>query len=242
MVTGPRRRRPRALLVVAGAGVAAVAARRARRRRQARDEQRPADLGFMRAIHAGLRRDAARLESLAPQLEPPGGGPQAPRGWVTFRSILQVHHGAEDDGLWPVLRGHLTDPQDLHQLDVMVAEHRDLDAAIQAVDAALGSGAGVAAAARGLGETLRRHLDHEEQQVFPLLERHLSQREWRGFLLTERRRRALRERPEFLTWVLDDANGQDAAAVLRELPRPAHVVYRRVLRPRYDAQQRWQPS
>jgi hypothetical protein len=42
-----------------------VTARRTRRRREARDDGRPADLGFMRAIHAGLRRDAARLESLA---------------------------------------------------------------------------------------------------------------------------------------------------------------------------------
>ena len=45
---------------------------------------------------------------------------------------------------------------------------------------------------------------------------------------------------EFLTWVLDDAGEQDAAAVLTELPPPARLVYRWVLRPRYDAQHRWQ--
>jgi hypothetical protein len=153
-----------------------------------------------------------------------------------------VHHAAEDDDLWPVLRGHLTDDEDLHQLDLMVAEHRDLTAAIEAVDAALASGVGVTTAARELGETLGGHLDHEEQRVFPLLERHLSQREWRGFLLTERRRRSPRERPEFLTWVLDDASDADAAAVMAELPRPAHLVYRRLLRPRYVAQRPWQPA
>jgi len=38
-------------------------------------------------------------------------------------------------------------------------------------------------------------------------------------------------RPEFLTWVLDDASEQDAAAVLVEIPPPARLVYRRVLRP-----------
>jgi hypothetical protein len=36
------------------------------------------------------------------------------------------------------------------------------------------------------------------------------------------------------------ASQQDAAAVLTELPAPARLVYRRVLRPRYDAQHRWQ--
>jgi hypothetical protein len=35
--------------------------------------------------------------------------------------------------------------------------------------------------------------------------------EWRGFLITERRRAPLRERPEFLGWVLDDANSDGTA-------------------------------
>jgi hypothetical protein len=65
--------------------------------------------------------------------------------------------------------------------------------------------------------------------------------EWRRFLLTERRRTP-RERPELLTWVLDNASDQDTAAVLSELPRPAHLVYRHLLRPRYQAQRRWQPA
>jgi hypothetical protein len=124
----------------------------------------------------------------------------------------------------------------------MVEEHRGLTAAIQAVDAALASSVGVTMAAQELSDVLGDHLDPEEQQVFPLLERHLSRGEWRRFLLTERRRRSPRERPEFLTWVLDNASDEDTAAVLTELPRPAHLVYRRLLRPRYEAQRRWQPA
>jgi hypothetical protein len=243
MATAPRSRPPWTLVLIVAAGVAVLTAWQARRRQAARDDDRPADLGFMCAIHAGLRRDAVRLESLAPRLERPGGGPEAvPKGWTTFRAILQVHHAAEDDDLWPVLRSHLTDGQDLHQLDLMIAEHRDLEAAIEAVDAALTGNGGVRTAAVQLGEVLRRHLDHEEQRVFPLLERHLSRREWRRFLLTERRRRPPRERPEFLTWVLDDASDQDAAAVKTEMPLLAHFAYRWVLRPRYDAQRRWRPT
>jgi hypothetical protein len=238
-----RRRPPRVPLLVVVVGAAILTIRRRRRRAQARDDDRPADLGFMRAIHAGLRRDAARLQALAPQLDRGGGGSGAvPKGWATFRQTLQVHHAAEDDDLWPVLRSHLTETEDLHQLDLMVAEHRGLTAAIGAVDAALASGVGVTTAAQNLGEVLGDHLDHEEQQVFPLLERHLSRGEWRRFLLTERRRRSARERPEFLTWVLDEASEEDTAAVLAELPRPAHLVYRRLMRPRYQAQRRWQPA
>jgi hemerythrin-like domain-containing protein len=239
-----RHRRPRWALLLVGVGVV-LAARRVRRRQEqeARDDEGPADLGFMRAIHAGLRRDAVRLQALAPQLEQPGVTPrEAPKGWATFRQTLHIHHSAEDDDLWPVLRSHLTDDQDLHQVDLMVEEHRGLLAAIDAIDSALASGVGVTTAAQQLGEVLGRHLDHEEQHVFPLLEQHLSRREWRRFLRTERRRRPPRERPEFLTWVLDDASDHDAAAVRAELPRPAQLVYRWILRPRYLAQRPWQPA
>ena len=241
MANAARRRPPWVLLLPAATGLAVVAARRVRRRQQASDDRRPADVGFMRAIHAGLRRDMARLEAVAPELERRGAA-AVPKGWAGFRRTLQVHHDAEDDDLWPVLRGHLTDDEDAHQLDVMVEEHRELTAAIDAVDAALGRGAAVTVAVDRLGEVLRGHLDHEEQRIFPLLERHLSRREWRRFLDTERRRRPPRERPEFLAWVLDDATDDDAAAVMAELPRPAHVVYRRILRPRYAARRRWQPA
>jgi iron-sulfur cluster repair protein YtfE (RIC family) len=243
MATAPRRRPPWPLLLVVAAGLTVLTVRQVRQRHEARDDDGPLDLGFMRAIHAGLRRDADYLESLAPELERRGGVPQdVPKGWTTFRQTLHVHHAAEDDDLWPALRSHLIGHEDLRQLDLMVEEHRGLTAAIQAVDAALISRVGVTTAARELGEILRGHLDHEEQRIFPLLQRHLSRREWRTFLLTERRRRSPRERPEFLTWVLDDASDEDAAAVMAELPRPAHLVYRFILRPRYLAQRRWQPA
>jgi hypothetical protein len=68
----------------------------------------------------------------------------------------------------------------------------------------------------------------------------MTRAQWRAFMVKERNKRPPRERPEFLTWVLDDAGERDAAAVLTELPPPARLVYRWVLRPRYDAQHRWQ--
>src|SRR6266545_584725 len=195
---------------------------------------------------SGRGRSPGGPMATAPRRRPPWALLLVVAAGLTILTALRVRQrhqaDARDDDLWPVLRSHLTDDQDVHQLDLMVEEHRGLTAAIQAVDAALTSGVDVTTAARELGEILRGHLDHEEQRVFPLLERHLSRREWRGFLLTERRRRPPRERPEFLTWVLDDASDEDAAAVMIELPRPAHLVYRWLLRPRYVAQRRWPPA
>ena len=228
-------------LIPLAAGVAAGILRRIRRTQAAaidKDDERPADVGFMRAIHDASRRDVARLLDLAPQLE----GRRPPKGWATLRDTLHYHHAAEDTDLWPVLRERLTDLADVAAVDHMVEEHRELEAAVDATDDALERGQGVAAAAQHLDRVLRQHLDHEETAVFPLLETHLTRRDWRHFLETERDKRPARERPEFVAWVLDDASDDDAAAVLAELPKPAHLVYRLVLRPRYAAQHRWRAA
>jgi len=238
-----RRQQPRLRLMLfagIGASVLVIAMVKARRAR-AEAEAAHADVGFMRAMHAALRRDAARFVSVAPRLK---GAERIPPtiedGWTQFRDELVRHHGAEDDDLWPALRSHLSAPNDFHELDLMVEEHRQLQPAIDAVEDALAERRDVLAAAKPLASVLGDHLDHEERKIFPLLERHLSRREWRSFLVTERRRTPLRHRPEFLTWVLDDASERDTAAVLAELPPPGRVVYRRLLRPRYVAKHRWQ--
>ena len=196
----------------------------------------------MRAIHQALRRDAARLEEVAPRLEGSKSVPAPVReGWQEFRDELVRHHEAEDDDLWPVLRARLRDPNDLREVELMVDEHGQLQHAIDAVDRALSHHTDVLAAAHTLAGSLRDHLDHEERTIFPLLEHHLSRREWQTFLLTERRRTPLRHRPEFLAWVLEDATKRDTEAVLAELPPPGRVAYRRILGPRYAAKHRWHP-
>jgi hemerythrin-like domain-containing protein len=201
----------------------------------------PADVSFMRALHAALRRDLSRLRDAAAQLGNSGSAPPAVlAGWDAFRAQLDNHHAAEDDDLWPVLREELSDPGELAAVDAMVEEHRHIPPALAGVDAALRSGADLTAPVELLSTVVLDHLAHEEREVLPLLEQHLTRAQWRTFLHKERSRRSPRERPEFLTWVLDDAGEQDAAAVLTEMPPPARLVYRRVLRPRYDAQHRWQ--
>jgi iron-sulfur cluster repair protein YtfE (RIC family) len=195
----------------------------------------------MRALHAALRRDLSRLAGVAGQLEGSTGAPPAVlAGWDAFRAQLDNHHSAEDDDLWPVLRRELSDPGELASVDAMVEEHRQIPPALAGVDAALRGGGELRAPVESLSAVVLDHLAHEEREVLPLLERHLTQAQWRAFLHKERSRRAPRERPEFLTWILDGAGEQDAVAVLAEMPPPARLVYRRVLKPRYDAQHRWQ--
>jgi hemerythrin-like domain-containing protein len=236
-------RRRRLWIVAAVVGAAAVAGNWARgsARRNSAPLNSPADVSFMRALHAALRRDLSRLQAVASQLDRSTPTPATVlAGWDAFRSQLDNHHGAEDDDLWPVLRRKLSDPTELRAVDAMVEEHEQIPAALAEVDAALRAGGERTIPVERLSTVVRDHLEHEEREVLPLLERHLTRAEWRAFLLTERGRRSPRERPAFLTWVLDDAGDQDAAAVFAELPPPARFAYRRILRPRYQAQHRWQ--
>jgi hemerythrin-like domain-containing protein len=224
-----------------GAALVIGAVIRLRARRGLSQADAPADVSFMRALHAALRRDLSRLRDAAAQLDGSTGAPPTVlAGWDAFRAQLDNHHSAEDDDLWPVLRGELSDPSDLASVDAMVEEHRHIPPALADMDAALRGGGELTAPVELLSGVVLDHLAREEREVLPLIERHLTRAQWRVFLHKERSRRSPRERPEFLTWILDDAGEQDAAAVLTEMPPPARLVYRRVLRPRYDAQHRWQ--
>jgi hypothetical protein len=242
MMSGKPARRARWVLgSITGAALIAAGAARLRARQISAGADAPADVGFMRALHAALRRDLSRLRAAAARLD---GATTAPptvlAGWDAFRAQLGNHHAAEDDDLWPVLRRELSDPAELAAVDAMMTEHQQIPPALAGVDAALRGQGELAAPVEHLSAVLTDHLAHEEREVLPLIEQHLTRAQWQAFLHKERARRTLRERPEFLAWILDDAGQQDTAAVVTEMPRPARLIYRRVLRPRYDAQHRWQ--
>src|SRR5438552_2577160 len=83
-------------------------------------------------------------------------------GWDAFRAELDNHHQAEDDDLWPVLRRELSDPGELASVDAMVEEHRHIEPALAAVDAALRDGGELAAPVEQLSTVVLDHLAHEE--------------------------------------------------------------------------------
>src|SRR5262245_27234130 len=225
---------------IAGASLIAGTAARLRARRSV-EADAPSDVGFMLAMHAALRRDLSRLREAAGKAKGSASVPATVlAGWDSFRAELDFHHHAEDVDLWPVLRGELSDPRDLAVVDSMVEEHRHIEPALAGVDSALHGAGDLTATVNALSTAVLDHLAHEERDALPLVEQHMSRAQWRAFLVTERRNRPPRERPEFLAWVLDDAAEQDAAAVLAEIPPPARLVYRWILRPRHDARHLWQ--
>jgi len=176
------------LLPLAAAGlVAAVRSARQRSEGSVSDAE-PTDVRYMRAMHNAMRRDLARLESAALDGDAAQLAPRLEEAWGQLRARLDRHHVAEDEDLWPVLRGQLATAQDQRQVDRMVEEHRELSAAIATLDDALTHGTGAAAALGALANGLPDHLADEEHHVLPLLERHLTRAQWRAFLVTERQK------------------------------------------------------
>jgi Hemerythrin HHE cation binding domain len=217
--------------ILVGAAVAAAAATAIRSLRRRPAPTGPADIGFMLAMHAAFRRDLARLEQTAD-----AAGEHVLAGWEVLSRRLVVHHQAEDDDLWPVLQTKTDAPA----VEEIVAEHEHIADALQTVDSTLRNGGDRRRVAREFAQLVRAHLDHEEREVLPLVEQHLSAQEWRTFLLTERNRQTPRSGAEFIAWVLDDAEPADARAIWKEIPAPAKVVYRLVMKPLYDRRHLWE--
>ena len=98
-----------------------------------------ADLAIMLAAHDAFRRDLARLAraAAAADLSDPAKRQSVAAGWELFKRELYLHHTAEDEIIWPVLRPRLAHSENaLSVLDEMEEEHERIDPLLAAVDAA----------------------------------------------------------------------------------------------------------
>jgi hypothetical protein len=199
-----------------------------------------ADLTVMLAAHEALRRDLTGLAHMT------GAGRGDParreavqRGWVVFQRQLHIHHTAEDELVWPVLRERLAASDAARSvLDAMEAEHQQIDPLLAAVDRAMsqpgGDDGSMADTVDVLTMALHGHLAHEERDALPLIGTALTAAEWRRV-----GRRNLRRTPEMFAWMLDGAEPEQVRAAAGTLPPPARVLYRAVWQPRFARQPRW---
>jgi hypothetical protein len=193
---------------------------------QSIDQETGVDLTMMYAIHAALRRDAARLvvDSTDARVAPA----RVRNRWTLLTEQLHHHHTGEDTGIWPLLRPHLTtDPTALAMLDALEAQHGALDEAVTAVDAALtGPRADLHKQLHRFAELLERHLADEERDALPLISRHIPHAQWTAFENEQKRGLGLSGAARFFPWLLDDADPDRRAAVLATLPPPLRLLAR----------------
>jgi hemerythrin-like domain-containing protein len=105
---------------------------------------------------------------------------------VLVSRLLGLHHAAEDEYIWPLLREHGGAETEL-LMDVMECQHEDLHKARLLVDDAVGAwresvsaedGESLVEAVQALVPRLEDHLALEEERVLPLIERQLSASEY----------------------------------------------------------------
>ena len=216
-----------------------------------------ADLTIMLAAHQAFRRDLDRLVRAAAvaDLADPAKRQSVAAGWELFKRELHLHHTAEDELIWPVLRPRLAHSENaLSVLDAMEEEHERIDPLLAAVDAAFAQRDGASADAAAddwpgedrladvievLASTLTGHLAHEERDGLPLIGVALTGAEWRGVGFKIARKNGLSGGGEMFAWMLDGAGREDAAATLGTLPPPLRLLYRAVWKPRFDKTPRW---
>ncbi|MGW1322429.1 hemerythrin domain-containing protein [Streptomyces antibioticus] len=198
------------------------------------------DLTLMYATHDAFRRDlgllaaAARNDGAAP-------GSAFRTGWDTFQRFLTIHHTAEDDVLWPLMRSKLArDPDGLRLMDEMDAEHAVIDPMIESVEEVLADRRqdrlpGLVAT---VTERLVYHLDHEEKAALPVVATLLSKEEYDTFGAAQHRLLGLKGGAVYFPWVLDGAPEETSRKALGVLPPPVRLVYRAVWRPRYEKDRR----
>jgi len=199
-----------------------------------------ADLTIMLAAHDAFRRDLTRLvrTAAAADLSDPARRQPVEAGWELFKHQLHLHHTAEDEIIWPVLRPRLAHSEHaLSVLDAMEDEHELIDPLLAAVDAGFAQrDDSLADVIDALVSSLTGHLAHEERDGLPLIGVALTAAEWRRVGFKIARRNGLSEGGEMFAWILDGADGD---AALRTLPPPLRLLYKGVWKPRFNKTPRW---
>ena len=202
------------------------------------------DMTLMNAMHNALRRELEHIAKITARVDDdPRRILATAAGWEMFKKALHVHHGAEDEALWPVMRETLVGrPDDLALLEAMEAEHAAIDPVLEAIDAALAdrdSGPErVGELTDALAGGLCGHLKHEEDEGLPLMEATVTLQQWQQFGAVHGSRTGP-DAPRLTPWLLDGADERTVATMLAILPEPVRAAYRDQWQPAYAALDRW---
>jgi hemerythrin-like domain-containing protein len=199
----------------------------------------------MVVVHRVFRREFDALPALV-RAVPPGDVDRAGVVLGHLRELagsLHHHHTAEDELVWPLLleRVDLDRPlvlrmEEQHERVADLLEHADAQAGAFAADASPATGETLAATLTQLTAALEEHLDDEEREVLPLVERHLTVAEWDA--VGERARASLPKDRLLIQLgaILEGCSPQEARRFLGMLPLPARLAWRLVGRRAYRAE------
>lgn len=199
-----------------------------------------ATLSMNQIIHAAVRRDVARTEQALRAL-PEGDvsrARQLQQAWRNLVRELTHHHEAEDALVWPFL---LSRGVDAELLGAMEGEHDAMKNALadagRAIDRVVAEP--IASRAQAAADAVSRssvvinnHLEHEEQDVEPVMARFEDDAEWKA-LTKKLRPAALTDAGSALAWMQDGAGERELAGLRATIPAPVLMLVSRVFGRRY---------
>ena len=148
---------------------------------------------------------------------------------------LEMHHTGEDVVLWPLLLERAAPSTGL--VETMQAQHHGVDAHLSAITPALDAwaadptgarGERLAALLEGFAADLVEHLDLEEREILPLAARHVTAAEWNRMGEHGKDAMTPAQLPIMFGLVLEDADDEERARMLGNLPLPVRLLLRTV--------------
>jgi hemerythrin-like domain-containing protein len=197
--------------------------------------------------HRAMRVDAARMTELVAAAQPA----DADRltgivAWYTrYERAIHDHHAAEEAVVYPALLKR--DPSFAAADAELEEQHRvladRLTVARESLHGLAAASGGpswererddAVTAARALHEIVTTHLDHEEDVAFSRYRRAFTATEFAALGATAWKLVGARAVVFAGPWVLDHAGSAERAQLLADQPLLLRVLYRLVLRPRFD--------
>ena len=197
--------------------------------------------------HRAMRVDAARLTDLVAAAQPSDADRLAGiAAWYTrYERAINDHHTAEEAVVYPALLER--DPSFAVAEAELEGQHRvladRLTVARESLHGLAAASGGPSwererddaiAATRALREIVTTHLDHEEDVAFSRYRRVFTATEFAALGATARKLVGARAVIFAGPWVLDHADPAERAQLLADQPLLLRVLYRLVLRPRFD--------
>ena len=154
---------------------------------QAATADGPLDMTMMYVMHHAFRRDLRALARAA-RVTPLGdrvAWRELDRRWRLFAYVLHHHHTGEDEGIWPLLAGRVTEDE-RPVLAAMEAEHHLIDPLLEqcadlflrlTFDRDRNARQSLVRALEGARPLLEDHLAHEEREAIPLMQRYVTPEE-----------------------------------------------------------------
>jgi iron-sulfur cluster repair protein YtfE (RIC family) len=200
------------------------------------------DTHDMVVVHRAFRREF-RLAPALVRAVPAGDTARAAVVAAHLRLCLEglhLHHGGEDELLWPLLlERSAPDAELVHRMEAQHARAHELsDRLAPALDrweaeARPAVSEEVATTFEALHAVLLEHLDAEERDLLPLAARHVSQEEWGRLGEHGAAEMSKAQLPVFLGMVLEEATPEERTGMLAVLPAPVRFLVRTVFARRY---------